>query len=156
MALNKAQLLKKKEAEDIVARLEQAMPQIHDLIAREDAVELLVHRVHDSSDFVSETRKKVNQRIDIALKNGELELVGDDFVFGVLINWAWTKKIWQPKLTDLPALNLLSGEACLPAIEVNGYCYALPATVDACHLALRDAYARIAQLEQEKAASQRG
>lgn len=149
MPITRQQRIKRQEVEDILARLEQAMPQMLDLIAVEDAVALLVDRVHAAGDLPSETRKKVIQRIDIAIKNGELDVVGDQFLFGSFINWAWTKKTWAASLRDLPALSLISGAGRLPTIGVHGYSYALPSTVAECHRALHDAHARIAQLEQE-------
>ncbi|MFS0754482.1 hypothetical protein ABC383_07260 [Noviherbaspirillum sp. 1P10PC] len=148
MPINKKQLLQRQQAEAIVARLEETLPQIHDFISREVAVELLVSRVPENDPYPSFTRKKVNQRIDVALKNGELKLVDGHFVFGAFINWTWTKEQWKLSLADLPALNQVRVNTHQPAQNVRAIGYVLPATKEECHQALQEAYARIAQLEE--------
>jgi hypothetical protein len=133
-----------------LTRLLKEMPQMHDLIAMEDAVAFLVERVHHKSDRLCDTRKKVRQRIERACGNGELKPDSRvRLVFGSLINWAWTKEAWEPHLRDLPALNVATCCVQLPTMSVDSYGYALPSTIEECHTALHDAHARIVQLMEE-------
>lgn len=151
MPLNTKQRYSQQKREKNFRLLLANLPQAHIPISFEDAVLLLAERVHIQSDRPSDTRKKVRQRINRAIKSGELMLdQNGSFIFGMMVNWARSKPAWEPKLQDLPAIVLGVGDVELPMYQMNdGYSYALPSTTLECHDALHNAHARIVQLIQE-------
>jgi hypothetical protein len=80
-----------------------AVPEAHVRVKRAFLVHFIAERVREKSDTPDEARNKVRLRLDYAIKNGKLPSpINDTLVFGDVVRWARSTKLWRDKLAGLP------------------------------------------------------
>ncbi len=125
------------------------IPDPHDLVDRKFATRFIAERSRSNYDSIRQQRGKIGQQLDTALQSGKLKSSHGRFRFGDLTAWALTKTKLAGAFEGIPAFNTGNASLTLQPMQVLGFGYSLPVSLDACQDALKSAYLELNKLREE-------
>lgn len=134
----------------------KAQPQMDAMLTLTEIVELITERVRNPNDTLRQAKDKVRKKIRYALKIGKLHNLGasgkqNDGLLKLSVVVAWARGKWPDALLDLRAnYEDVARERRLSATD-HAFADVIPGDLTRCQRALKEAQAKIRQLDAELA-----
>lgn len=125
------------------------VPALGKYVSRSFATQFIAERLGILHEPLRALKDKIGKQIDTALGNGKLVSRDGRFLFGDLAAWARTKTKLAKAVKDLQLPGTASANMSFLPLQSSGFGYSVPATLEGCQEALRDAYRELNQLREE-------